>query len=178
VEDGVRKLFILTLAGSALLAGCGTLGTDVPDKPVPAKWKAPYHIEFQTAAVKPNPSGVALPPINYASLSKAPERRAVMVIRLADTGAKSDKPRIDQIIMGPVDIPDPSGALPSAYIESADKGLAKLLGDACLKGQVKVNLALVRSSIKPDADEAEINAKRLTEWLTTDVVYKNPHPKC
>jgi hypothetical protein len=43
---------------------------------------------------------------------------------------------------------------------------------------VKVKVALVRSSIKPDADDAEIDAKRLSEWVPTDVDFKNPHSKC
>ena len=47
-----------------------------------------------------------------------------------------------------------------------------------MKGTVHVKVVLVRSSIKPDADDAEINGKRLSDWLPIEVVFKNPHPKC
>jgi len=53
-----------------------------------------------------------------------------------------------------------------------------MLETNCLNGKVKLNLALVRSSIKPDAGEGELNEKRLTEWMPTEVTFKNPHPKC
>jgi hypothetical protein len=82
------------------------------------------------------------------------------------------------MIMGPVDIPDTMGSLPSGYMELADKGLAKMLGDGCKKGPVKIKVVLVRSSIKPGAGDGEIDAKRLSDWLPTEVAYKNPHPKC
>jgi hypothetical protein len=36
----------------------------------------------------------------------------------------------------------------------------------------------VRSSIKPDAGDGEINGKRLSDWTSTDLIFKNPHPKC
>ena len=82
------------------------------------------------------------------------------------------------MIMGPVDIPDTMGSLPSGYMELADKGLAKILADGCKKGPVKIKVVLVRSSIKPGAGDGEIDAKRLSDWIPTEVVYKNPHPKC
>jgi hypothetical protein len=37
---------------------------------------------------------------------------------------------------------------------------------------------LVRSSLAPQAGDAEINQKRLSDWLPIDVVFKNPHPTC
>ena len=82
------------------------------------------------------------------------------------------------MIMGPVDVAGTTGTLPADYIDSADKGLAQMLGDACMKGTVKVKVALVRSSIKPDASDGEIDGKRLSDWLPIDVPFKNPHPKC
>jgi hypothetical protein len=47
-----------------------------------------------------------------------------------------------------------------------------------VKGKVKVSVALVRSSINPQADDAEVAAKRLSDWLPVEVVFKNPHAKC
>ena len=43
---------------------------------------------------------------------------------------------------------------------------------------IKVTVVLVRSSITPSADDAEINAKRLSDGLPIELVFKNPHPKC
>lgn len=173
----MKKVILLAIGGLTLLAGCGTMGdTDSKTTPAPAKWKAPYQIEFAAQPAKPNPGAVILPGINYTATSKALERRAALVLRLDVTG--DTKPARDQMITGPVDIPDASGTLSSGYMDSTDKGLATLLTDACMKGPVKIKVALVRSSIKPDAGDGEIDAKRLSDWLTTEVPFKNPHPKC
>lgn len=171
----MNRLILLAIGGMVLVAGCDT-GDSGTKTPAPAKFKAPYRIEFGTAAAKPNPAGVAIPAINYTAVSKAVEKRAALIVRLDSSG--ENKPARDQMIMGPVDIPDVAGTLPAGYMDQADKGLGKLLADACMKGPVKIKVILVRSSIKPDAGDAEIDAKRLTEWLPTEVVFKNPHPKC
>ena len=65
-------------------------------------------------------------------------------------------------------------------MDQADVKLGKLLAGYCYKGTVKVSLVLVRSSIKPEPNDAEIDAKRLSDWLPVEVVFKNPnlHPKC
>jgi hypothetical protein len=39
-------------------------------------------------------------------------------------------------------------------------------------------VAIARSSLNPQADDAEVDAKRLSDWLPIEVVYKNPHPAC
>jgi hypothetical protein len=43
---------------------------------------------------------------------------------------------------------------------------------------VKVSLALARSSIKPVPDDAEVDAKRLSDWAPFEVVVKKTHLKC
>ncbi len=53
-----------------------------------------------------------------------------------------------------------------------------MLADRCMNGTVKINLAIVRSSIRPNAEDAEINSKLLSDWLPAEVTFKNPHPKC
>jgi len=171
---------MLAIAGLAFLAGCGDQGDKAASNPPAApKWKAPYHIDFDAKAVKPNPAGVTLPAINYTATSKETmERRASLVVRLDSSATKSDQPSMNQMIMGPADTPDITGALSAGYMDLANKGLAKMLETNCLNGKVKVNLALVRSSVKPDAGDGELNAKRLTEWMPTEVTFKNPHPKC
>ena len=174
----MRSGFILAIGGLAFLAGCGGLGDTASKAPAPTKPKAPYHIEFATGAAKPNPAGVTIPGINYTAVSKALERRAVLLVRLDAPGGTSAQPALNQMMMGPVDIPDAAGSLSASYMELADKGLAKLLADGCVKGPVKIKVVLVRSSVKPDAGDGEIDAKRLSDWLPTEVAYKNPHPKC
>lgn len=171
-------IVILTIAGLAFLGGCGNQGNKVSEAPATPKLKAPYHIEFDTKAVKPPPAGVALPSIIYTANSKVLERRAVLLVRFDASGVKNDKPGKDRVVMDPVDIPGTVGDLPAGYMDLADQRLGKLLGGYCMKGTVKVTVALARSSIKPDPSDVEINAKRLSDWLPTEVVFKNPHPKC
>jgi hypothetical protein len=85
---------------------------------------------------------------------------------------------MDQIIVGPFDISGAEGAVPADNMDLADKGLARLLTAYCMKGKVKVSVALARSSLSPQAADAEVNAKRLSDWLPIEVAFKNPHPKC
>ena len=172
----MKSIVLLAVCAMALFTGCGDVGDTTPKPAAPAKIKPPYTIEFAPAAAKPGPAGVAIPAINYAAISKTLERRASLIVRLDATGP--NKPARDQMIMGPVDIPDPQGTLPANYMNQANDGLSKLLTAACMKGPVKIKVVLVRSSIKPDAGDGEIDAKRLSEWLPGEVVFKNPHPKC
>jgi hypothetical protein len=39
-------------------------------------------------------------------------------------------------------------------------------------------LALAKSSLDPHAGIAQVDAKRLSDWLPIEIVFKNPHPKC
>jgi len=174
----MRKGIILGIAGLAFFGGCGNQGNKPSNASDTSKWKAPYRIEFDTKAAKANPAGVSIPTISYTANPKALERRAALVVRFDASGVKNDQPSKDRLIMAPVDIPGTGGTLPADYTDLADQKLAKLLGGYCMKGPVKVTVALIRSSIKPDANDAEINAKRLSDWLSTEVVFKNPHPKC
>jgi len=174
----MKSGIIVAIGALAFLAGCGDMGDTASKAPAPAKPKTPYHIEFATGPAKPNPAGVTIPGINYTAVSNTLEKRAALLVRLDAARGTSDQPARNQMIMGPVDIPDPVGSLPASYMDLADKGLLKLLTDGCVKGPVKIKVVLVRSSIKPDAGDGEIDAKRLSDWIPTEVVYKNPHPKC
>ena len=51
-------------------------------------------------------------------------------------------------------------------------------GAYCMKGKIKLSVAIARSSLSPQADDAELNEKRLSDWLPLEVEFKNPHPKC
>lgn len=55
---------------------------------------------------------------------------------------------------------------------------ARLPGAYCMKGKIKLSVAIARSSLSPQADDAELNEKRLSGWLPLEVEFKNPHPKC
>ncbi len=175
----MRRGILTAIGGVVLLIGCGDQGSKAPGIPTEPKWKGPaYRISFDAQAPKPNPAGVALPAIKFTANPDALERRASLIVRFDSSGVKKDTPVTDQMIMAPVDISGAEGTLPADYMNLADKGLAQLLGAYCMKGKVKVTVMLVRSSISPQAGDAEIGEKRLSDWLPTEVVFKNPHPKC
>ena len=177
--DDVRKSIILAIGGLAFLAGCQNQGDKAPGIPVGPKWKGPtYRIAFDTKEAKPSPEGITLPAINFTANPDALEKRATLVVRYDSSGVKTDKLIINQIILAPVDISGAEGTLPADYMEQADKGLAQLTGAYCMKGKVKVTVALARSSLSPQARDAEINAKRLSDWVTTEVVIKKPKKGC
>ena len=184
----MKKAILCAIGLVAFLAGCGQ-GSNAPGIPVGPKWKgAPYRISFDTAAPKPNPTGVALPGLKFTANPDALETRATLVIRFDTTGGKrpksaqtdaiQDQPAMDQMVMAPVDVRGTDGALPADYIDASDKELGKILGAYCLNGKVKVTVALAKSSLGPHAGDTELNAKRLSDWLPLDLNFKNPHPKC
>src|SRR3954447_24749477 len=106
MEDHMKSAMTLAIGGLAFLAGCGEMGDTAAKAPAPAKPKDPYHIEFATAAAKPNPTGVTIPGINYTAVSKSLEKRAVLLVRLDNPSGANDQPALNQMIMGPVDMPD------------------------------------------------------------------------
>ena len=85
---------------------------------------------------------------------------------------------MDQMIMAPVDISGAEGTLPADYMDAADKGLSRFLGAYCMKGKIKISVAIARSSLSSQAGDAELDAKRLSDWLPIEVVFRNPHPAC
>ena len=169
----MKKGIILTIAGFTFLAGCGHQEQNAPITP---KWPgAAYHIAFDTQASKPNPSGVTIPAIKFTANPEALERRACLVVRIDDAGAAKNKPLMNQLVMGPVDINGAAGALPADYMDEADKGLASLLESYGIKGKIKISVMLVRSSISAQPGDDEINEKRLSDWLPTDLVVTKGH---
>jgi hypothetical protein len=94
-------------------------------------------------------------------------------------GTAGNEPVVNQIVMAPFDISGTEGALPADYMDLADKDLASLLGAYCIKGKMKISVALVRSSLTSShPSDAELDAKRMSDWLPIEVVFKNPHPRC
>jgi hypothetical protein len=178
-EDDLRKGIILAIGGLALLAGCGNQGDKASNVPVTPKWKgAPYHLAFDTQAAKPNPAGVTIPAIKYTANPDALEKRASLVVRFDASADTKNEPLMNRMIMAPVDIAGAEGALPADYMDAANKDLSRFLGAYCIKGKVKISVALASSSLSSQAGDAEVDAKRLSDWTPIEVVFKNPHPKC
>lgn len=174
----MRKGIVLAIGGLALLAGCGNQDK-ASNIPVTPKWPgAPYHIAFDTKAAKPNPAGVTIPAIKYTANPDALKKRATLVVRFDASGVTKHGPMMNQMIMAPVDISGTEGALPADYMDAADKELSRFLGAYCVKGKVKISVAIARSSLNPQAGDAELDEKRLSDWLPIEVVFKNPHPAC
>lgn len=175
---------IVVIAGLTLLAGCDTGNkAAAPKAPTKPKWE--YQIAFGAPPAKPNPTGVTIPAIKYTAVNPDElETRATLVVRFDASeltkkkGDDSDAPMMNKMIMGPVDIRTAEGTLPADYMEAANKGLSQFLGAYCVKGKIKISVALARSSLTNRAGDAEVDNKRLSDWQTTDVEFKNPHPKC
>jgi hypothetical protein len=174
-----KEIIILAIGGLALLAGCD-MGPKAANAPVTPKWKgARYHIAFDTKPTKPNPAGVTIPAVMYtANPDDSLETRASLVVRFDTSGVEKDRPSQNKMIMAPVDIHGAEGTLPADYMDIANKDLSKFLGAYCMKGKVKLTVALARSSLSSQASDAEVDVKRLSDWLPIEVDFKNPHPKC
>ena len=174
-----KEIIILALGGLALLAGCD-MGDKSAKAPATPKWKgARYHIAFDTKPQKPNPSGVTIPPVTFTANPKDEfETRATLVIRFDASGVEKDKPTQNKMIMAPVDIHGGEGALPADYMDIANRDLSKFMAAYCMKGKVKLDVALARSSLSNSANDAEVDVKRLSDWLPIEVDFKNPHANC
>ncbi len=162
-----------------LLAGCGSAGNPGSGIPVTPKWQgAPYHLAFGAPPAKPNPTGLTIPPIQYAANPEMLETRADLVVQYDISGAKSQGPVMDEMTMGAIDIPGAQGTLPADYVNKASTDLSAMLAAYCVKGKIKIAVALTRSSIPANPTDDQINAHRLSDWLPIELPFKNPHPKC
>jgi hypothetical protein len=172
----VRKGILLAIAGLVILAGCKDQGGKAPGIQAGPKWKgAPYRLAFDTKAPK---LGVLLPAIKYTANPEMLEKRATLVVRFDSSVVKKNVSVVNQIIMPPTDIAGAEGTLSADYIEGASKDLSKLLGAYCVKGKVKVSVALTRSSLSNQAGDSEIESKALSDWAPIEVTFKNTHPGC
>ncbi|HVU44547.1 MAG TPA: hypothetical protein VHD85_00385 [Terracidiphilus sp.] len=175
----MKKAILLAMGAVLFLAGCGPSTKEAPGIPVTPKWQGPaYRLAFDTAAPKPNPSGVSVPTIKFTANPDALERRATLVVKFDSSAVKTQSQVINQIILAPFDISGADGALSADTMDIVDKGLAHLFSTYCIKGKTKVSVLLARSSLNPNADDSDIDSKRLSDWLSTDVAFKNPHPGC
>jgi hypothetical protein len=177
-EDGVRKGMILAI-GLVLLAGCKNQGNKSSGVSAEPKWKgAPYRLTLDTKAIKPNQASVAIPSVNYTANPDALETRAILVMRFSGPAETNADPVPHLMIGNPVDIHGEQGTLPADYLDKASKSLSDYLTAHCIQGNVKISVALARSSVKSQADDTEVNAKRLSDWMPFEVVFKKPHLKC
>lgn len=174
-----RIIFGFAVAAFAFLAGCGSQNKQQSGIYIPPKWQgAPYHIAFGAQPAKPNPSGLTIPPVTYTANPDMLETRANLVVEFDSSVAKSNGPVMDQMVMGAVDIPGSNGTLPPDYVAKASTDLSKMLTAYCVKGKVKISVALTKSSIPLNATDDQVNAHRLSDWTTIELDFKNPHPKC
>ncbi|MGA3047217.1 MAG: hypothetical protein ABSD67_11375 [Terracidiphilus sp.] len=177
--DDVRKSILLLICGLAFLTGCQSSGDKAAGIPVGPKWKGlPYRLAFDSKEPAPSPEGITLPAIKFTANPNALEKRVTIIVRYDSSAVKSDKLIINQFVMAPVDISGEEGTLPADYMEQADKGLAQLAGTYCMKGKIKATIVMVRSSISPQPGDAEINDKRLSDPVTTEVDIKKPKKGC
>lgn len=170
---------MMAFAGLTLLAGCGNQADKASNISVKPKWQgANYHLAFVTSATRPSPAGVTIPAIKYTANPEELEKRASLVVRFDTSGATKQGPMMNQLIMTPVDVPGVEGTLPADYMNAADQGLSRFLGAYCIKGKIKISVALARSSISSQAEDSEVDEKRLSDWLPIEVEFKKPRPGC
>jgi hypothetical protein len=179
----LKNTIVFAFAAVALLAGCGP-----QDKsggiPVRPKFTGPpYHLALAAPPAKADKSGLTIPPIKYTADPNAPSdslaTRAILVVRVDTSSVKAKGVMtMDQIIMGAVDLPGTEGTLPADYMSATNQGLATLLEEYCVRGNVKFSVVLTRSSLSSTAGDAEIDDKAITPWLPISLVFKNPHAGC
>jgi len=179
----LKYTIVFAFAAFALLAGCGPQNNNSGIPVRPKFTGPPYHLTLAAAPAKPNKAGIIIPPIKYAADPNAPpdslDTRAILIVRIDTSSLKSKgQMTMDQIIMGAVDIPGTEGTLPADYMDATDQSLATLLEEYCVRGNVKITVALTRSSLSSTAGDGEINDKLLTGWLPISLVFKNPHSGC
>ena len=174
----MRKGMILAI-GLVLLAGCGNQGNK-SSVPVEPKWKgAPYRLTLDTKAATPNQASVNIPPVSYTANPDELVTRAILVIRFAGPATAADADPATHLIVGtPLDVRGDHGTLPADYLDKASKSLTDYLAARCIQGNVKISVVLARSSVKPQADDADVEAKRLSDWVPFEAVFKKPHSKC
>ena len=179
MKKGILLAIGMVVGGLGLLSGCGNQGDKTAGIPVGPKWKGlPYRLAFDTKAPKPNPAGITLPSIQFTANPDALEKRTMLVVRFDDLGQPKYVPTANKMIMPAFDISGAEGALPADYVDRSNKALGEFMQTYCVKGKVKLSVALVRSSLTNQTGDAEVDAKRLSDWLPIELTFKNPHPKC
>jgi hypothetical protein len=166
----------MTIGGLGLLTGCKSQGDNAAGIPVGPKWKgAPYRLVVDAQAAKP---GVLLPGIKYTANPDALEKRAILAVRFDSLGDTKYTPPTNTMFMYATDVSGAEGALPADYMAAANQQVTQFLTTYCIKGKIKLSVALVRSSLSSGAAQDEVEAKRMSDWMPLEVVFKNRNPKC
>ena len=166
----MRKGSILAVAtllacGLALVQGCESKSSKAT-APAEPKWKGPaYRLAFDDKAPKANPKGVSIPAVKFTANPEALETRVVLVVQfdVPGTGLKN------HMIAPPTDIQGAEGALAADYMKSTSEGLSNYLLGYHKDGKVGISVALARSSLNPNAGDAEIEGKLISDWLPFQV---------
>jgi hypothetical protein len=175
-EDGVKKGIILFVATLAFLVGCNNQS---PKIVIPPKWQgATYHLSFGAQPAKPNPAGLTIPAIKFVADPDSLETRVDLVIKIDTSTLKVKGTMMDEMAMGAVDISGADGQVSADYLNRASTDLSNMLSAYCVKGKVKISVALTRSSLPANPTDDQINAKRLSDWTPIELDFKNPKPKC
>ena len=175
----MRKGILCALALATMLAGCKSQSSETSNVPAKPKWQGPaYHLALGATPAKPNPAGLTLPEIKYTANPDALEGRVDLVVQFDNSEAKTAGPQVNQMIMAPVDIKGTDGTLPADYMSDASKDLAQMLSTTCLKGKIKIAVALASSRLMAPATNEQVDQKRISDWVPTVIEFKNRHPGC
>lgn len=176
----MRKGMVCAIAAVSLLAGCKSQSDQSSNVPAKPKWQGPaYHLALGATPAPAKAAELTLPEVKYTANPEALENRVDLVVQFNPAGEKNaDSQLANEMIMAPVDIKGTDGALPADYMQEASKNLAQMLGSYCLKGKIKVQIALASSTLMTPATNQQVEDKRISDWLAATVDFKNPHPKC
>jgi hypothetical protein len=184
-EDDVTRSIISMIAASLFLTGCGSQGNTASNAPATHGSKsAPYRLAFGGELAKPNATGLTIPPIEFAANPdivanpELMESRANLVVQFDASGDQKQGTLVNQTIVGPADISGRYGMFSAYFVEAASRQLSQMLSDNCVNGTVKIAVAITKSSILPSASPDQVNAKRISDWLPTEIEFKNPNAKC
>lgn len=175
MKKGIIFAVGLVFAGVGLLAGCKSQG-DNGGIPVGPKWKGlPYRLALDAQGAKP---GAVLPGIKFTANPDALEKRTILVIRFDDLGDTKVTPPTNRMLMYPTDVAGSDGALSGDYINAANQQVQQFFKTYCVKGKVKMSVALARSSLSSTAEDSEVDALRMTDWMPVETVVKSVRPGC
>lgn len=175
----MRKIVLLVVSGLLLVAGCKSGSDKSAGIPVKPKWKPPeYHLAFGDKQAKPDKSGVTLPAVKWDANPDGVVKRATLVARFDSSGVKTEKLIVNQVVLAPFDISGAQGSLDADTLKFADEGLAHLLTSYCVNGKVKVQVRLEKSSLSPQPSDEGINDSALSDWISTEIEFKNPKKHC
>lgn len=170
----MKKAMITTIVALAFLAGC-----EAPS-PKPPKWEGPpYRLSLGAQPTNAGPNSLLLPPIYFTANPEAVQTRANLVIKInADDVKKKPAKFTDELLLAPGDIAGKQGELSDSYLTHASTEFGRMLTAYCMNGKIKVNVALVKSSIMMSATDVQVDNHRLSDWMPVEVNFKNPRPGC